>query len=196
MRQESFSGDELAPIPFAWPDETGDTAGRSSLSKRSVDQPLRPETKYGVFHWWVERMPAWIHPDDIQTASEVVPSDRVFRREQCENYADRELGYSDFFYGESRIRALPGLWLEVETDGYEVGDLVEIKSQYGKLRPQIASIIDIVWNRNSRMIEYRLETNGHPIGYSFSSEDIQPAFRLGEYLTPRELEIAALNRFK
>ena len=189
------SEEDLAPIPFVWPVEADKPSSQLELTKRNSAPPLKPETKHGVFQWWIERAPPWIHPDDSAIADELIPGNRIFRKEQSENFADRELGYSDFIYGQQKLRALPGLWLEVQTEGYEVADQVEVKSQYGKLRPQIASIVDIVWNRNTRTIEYRLSANGHRIECAFTSADIQPAFKLGSHLTPRELEISARHRF-
>jgi hypothetical protein len=186
--------EDLSPIPFVWPD-VNEESSTLELPNRGPDSTLKPEAKYGVFQWWIERAPPWVHPDDQAIADELVPGNRVFRKEQSENFADRELGYSDFIYGQQKLRALPGLWLEVETDGYEVADLVEIKSQYGKLRPRIATIVDIVWSRNAQTLEYFLKANDQRIEFAFSSSDFQPAFKLGSHLTPRELEISARHRF-
>ncbi len=193
---KTFSNqDELAPIPFVWPIEIEQPNDPLMLDNSKSPLPLKPEEKHGVFQWWVERLPPWVHPDDLSIANQLVPGNRVFRKVECENFADRKLGYSDFVYGQQRMRALPGLWLEIQVDGYEVGDLVEIKSQYGKLRPRIASIGEIEWNRNTQEIEYRLIASDHKINYAYASSDIQPVFRLGGHLTPRELEISERLRF-
>ncbi len=101
---------------------------------------LKREARYGVFLWWSDQTPSWVHPDDREIVDRLVPGNRVFRKEECENYADRELGFSQLIYGEVRFRALPSIWLEVTHEGYELNDFVEVKSRFGKLRPRIATI--------------------------------------------------------
>lgn len=156
---------------------------------------LRREIKYGVFLWWSDQTPSWVHPDDRQVVEHLVPGNRVFRREECENYADRELGYSKLVYGESVFRALPSIWLEVAYEGIELNDYVEIKSRYGKLRARIATISEIVWNRHSRTIEYFLSFNGQRESRAYTIDEFQPAIRLGHHLSNRELRTAARTRF-
>lgn len=148
---------------------------------------LRPVTKHGVFLWWSDRLPAWIHPDDLEVASRIVPGCRVFRRDLCENASDRELGYAKYVYGPQSLRALPIIWLEVSDEGFEVGDRVEIKSSHGKRHPMIVTIRDIIWNRHRRVIEYYVSRNGMPIRQTFEAEDLVPARRLGGYLNRREI---------
>ena len=168
--------------------------GKGNLQEFSRDI-TRHEAKYGVFLWWSEQTPSWVHPDDVTVADQLVPGNRIFRREDCENFADRELGYSTFRYGDSRFRGLPAIWLEVRTEGFEINDLVEIKSGFGKLRPGIATIAEIKWNRHARTIEYFLTVNGRQIKRPFKATEIQPAVRLNSHMGFRELALAARLRF-
>lgn len=185
----SNSRDPLDSIPFSWNDseqyESTETAVKVTTSQ------LRQLTKFGVFLWWSDQIPMWVHPDDIRAATKLVPGNRVFRRQECENSSDRKLGYSRFQYGLEYFRGQPALWLEVNSHGFEIGDLIEIKSQYGKLRPQIAIISSILWNRNSLNIEYVVNVNGVRIQRRFAIDELQPAIRLGKHLSCRELRLAA-----
>ena len=81
-------------------------------------KPLKIPPKYGVYRWWpVDEN--WVHPDDLETANALIPSDRVFRREGY----DQE--YSLLLYGKQFIRVRPVIWLEIQSEGYELGDQIE-----------------------------------------------------------------------
>ncbi len=171
-------------IPFSWDsDDPEEFPSKIHVAHSDLKQPK----KFGVFLWWTEQTPSWVHPDDVKTADCLIPSDRIFLRCNCENASDRELGFSEFRYGNQRFRGKPALWLEVSLQEIEIGDRVEIKSQSGKLKPQIASVIDILWNRTKRTVEFRLAVNEIPMQRRFLDSDLRPAVRLGQHLTAREL---------
>ena len=157
--------------------------------------PIKRVTKYGVLLWWSDQIPTWVHPDDAKVVEQMVPGNRVFRREDCPNYADRELGYSRMIYGEIEFRALPLIWRELTHEGFELNDRVEVKSGFGKRRPRIATIRDIIWNRHRQTIEYYLTVNQQPISRPFFAEEIQPAVRLGHHLNDREMNLLARAKF-
>ncbi len=177
------SGD---PLPFSWTESDSESA---FTEVRVNSSQLKPATKFGVFLWWSDEIPNWVHPDDGHTAKRLIPGTRVFKRRECENSSDRELGYSSFQYGQDCFRGRPALWLEVISPGFEIGDLIEIKSRYGRMRPQIAIVSSILWNRTSRMIQFFLSVNGIRLQRPFAADEIQPAIRLGHYLSSRELQL-------
>lgn len=148
---------------------------------------LKQPTKFGVFLWWTEQSPTWVHPDDVEIADNLIPSNRVFVRSNCSNASDRELGFSKFQYGAEFFRGKPALWLEVPPQDIEIGDRVEIKSQSGKLKPQIACVTDILWSRSRRTVEFLLSVNQILIRRHFLVSDFRPAHRLGRHLSSREL---------
>ncbi len=185
----NFIQDQDIAIPFSWPYDDDSQTLVSQVDVKTSQ--LKPEFKYGVFLWWSEQSPSWIHPDDIEIANELVPGNRMFCREECENFADRQLGYWEYSYGEENFRGLPALWMEIKSEGYQLGDVVEIKSQNGKLPHGIATIREIKWNRKSRSIEYYLSDDR-----AFRFNDIQPAYRLGQHFSPRELELSAKHRIR
>ncbi len=157
------------------------------------DSQLRRGPTFGVCLWWSDEKPFWLHPEDVEIAKKFIPGNRVLRRSECPNFADRELGYSVFQYGESSFRALPAIWLEISSDGYELNDLVQVKSQYGRLNPVIATICDIRWNQNRRKIDYYLSVSGKQVSRVYASSEIKPTMRLNSYLSQRELSLAKEN---
>ena len=126
--------------------------------RQTVSQ-LRQPTRFGVCLWWSDEVPAWVHPDDVEIADRLVPGNRIFKRQECGNFADRKLGYSLISYGSERIRVLPAIWLPIKFEGFEIGDLVEIKSRLGRRRASIGEIRDIRWNRHAQRIEYFVKAN-------------------------------------
>jgi len=183
--------DPLAPIQLA-EDLTGDGPQVSFVPK--VKSTLKRESKLGVCLWWSDEQPFFLHPDDEEVARRLVPGRRVLRRSECENFADRELGYSLFEYGDLKFRALPAIWMELKGDGFELGDFVQVKSQNGKRHPVVATICEIKWNPNKRKIEYELSINDWTSGHIYCADELQPAPRLDSYLSPRELEMSAKSR--
>lgn len=150
--------------------------------------PLKIQPKYGVYLWW----PAdqnWVHPDDLETANELIPSDRVFRREA---YDDK---YALLLYGERFIRVRPVIWLEVQSEGYELGDQVEVKSQLGKVRPLVATIDDIRWDNQSRSIKYSLSANGRAGERSYLSDEFQLTQQMETSLDERRRRLLERARF-
>ena len=112
--------------------------------------PLKRPPVYGVFLWWPEDGEDWIHPFDIGIVRQVVPGNRVFRREDLDH---RLLKIS---YGELTFRVKSTIWYEVKHEGFEVGDYVEVKSRMGQAEPFIGRIKDMVWDHHKKRIEYFL----------------------------------------
>ena len=189
---KSSSRESMAPLPFSWTESDGES---TESAVQVAHSQLKRLTKFGVFLWWSDQIPSWVHPDDVETAERLVPGHRVFKRGECENASDRELGYSMFQYGQECFRGKPALWLEVESHGFEIGDLIEIKSLNGKLHPQIAVISAILWNRNALEIQYFVSVNDARMQRPFSINEIRPAIRLGQYLSPRELRLSTRREF-
>ncbi len=148
-------------------------------------RPLRRPPAFGVYLWWPEAGTNWIHPDDVPVAERWIPSDRVFCR------VDGADGYSVLRYGHQEIRVRPTMWLEVSPDGYEVGDLVEVKSQMGRLAPFVATIMNMFWNRHRQAIEYELAESGQRLPRRYEVHEFQPARSLQKAWDLRLRELAA-----
>lgn len=154
------------------------------------DLQLQTPDRFGVYLWWPEEGTDWIHPDDVDLACKLIPSRRIFQRLVGDD------GWSCLIYGESSIRVKPTLWLEVESDGYLVGDRVEIRSRLGQQRPAIATIEEMYWNRELKLVEYILATNQTVLPMPFQFADIQPAFKLDKPMSLRQAELAARSKLQ
>ena len=156
-----------------------------------MEERLSVLPKHG-FCLWPEDGEDWIHPNDLEVARLLIPSKRVFRKEDCTDPILKRLGYVEYAYGDLSFRGLPTLWHEVVSDGYEMGDSVELKSGYGKLRPIITDIVGIFWNRHDQTIEYELIKNGVPQPKRYRSNQFRLCMKIGVAPTPRQK--ALLNR--
>ena len=112
--------------------------------------PIHRPPQYGVYLRWPQDGIAWIHPDDVDQVADVIPSYRIFRRE------DLDPDYVVLTYADLRLRVRPTMWIEIPTDGYEVGDQVEIKSKLGQREAAIATIREMLWNPMTSSIDYYL----------------------------------------
>lgn len=130
--------------------------------------PLKSEPKYGYFPWWPEDGDAWVHPEDVAAARTMIPSNRVFRR-------DGSAGeFLVLHYGEVRLRVLHTLWQEVEPEGLEIGDWVEVLSRGMQNDPRIGVVRELVWSDYDQAIQYQVSVNGQLIEQLYLREDLQP----------------------
>jgi hypothetical protein len=128
---------------------------------------LKSDPKYGYFPWWPEDGDAWVHPEDVATARGMIPSGRVFRRDG----ASRD--YVVMHYGPVRLRVLRTLWQEVEPEGYEIGDWVEVLSRGMLNEPRTGVIREMLWDERARALRYQITENDQPIERMYGREDLQ-----------------------
>ena len=154
--------------------------------------PLKRPPKYGVYLKWPLDGDDWIHPDDVEAVKRVIPSRRIFRRE------DVDLDYATISYGDLKLRVRPTMWFEIEAyDGYWVGDQVEVKSRLGKRDPMIATIREILWDPDRGCIEYFLQSGERePPNIPYYIDDLQPAHRLDEPMSWRQRQLSQQNRMR
>lgn len=150
---------------------------------------LQLPDKFGCYLRWPENGTDWIHPEDVATCTRLIPSNRVFQKQ----VSDRQ--YNLLVYGPDSIRVRPTLWLEVETDGYRIGDRVEIRSRMGRRRPAIAKIEEVLFNAKQRQIKYVLSVNENRLLECYRFDEIQPVFELGKPMDARQQAIADKARF-
>ena len=156
----------------------------------SFNVPLKIPPRHGVYLWWPGPVESWVHPEDYDIANELIPSNRVFRREQLDNE------YSVLTYGDQQLRVRPVIWLEIRSDGYEIGDQVEVKSRMGRGRPFIAHIVQIRWDQENRRILYSLEHAGRKLVRPYTEDEFQLAPCLDAHLDQRKLKLLAKSRMR
>jgi hypothetical protein len=153
--------------------------------------PLKRPPQHGVYLRWPLDGDDWIHPEDVEAVKRVIPSRRIFRRE------DIDMEYAMISYGDLKLRVRPTMWLEVEYDGYWVGDQVEVRSQLGRRDHMIATIRDIHWDPDSGRIQYFLQSGQRePLHTPFDVEDLQPVHRLDRPMTWRERQLSSKSQVK
>ncbi len=129
--------------------------------------PLKPGPKYGYFPWWPEEGDNWLHPDDVAMARTLIPSGRIFRRDGADGQ------YLLLHYGGVTLRARPKLWQEVEPEGIEIGDWVEVRSRGLTNELRTGTIADILWDSHAGEIRYQLVENGKRIEILYTRDDLK-----------------------
>lgn len=113
---------------------------------------LKTDPKHGHYPWWPEEGNAWIHPEDVALARTLIPSPRIWRREGNED------SYIVIHYGELRLRLHRALWLEVEHEGFDLGNHIEILPHGMKNDAQVGTIREMHWEPHEGRIEYQILT--------------------------------------
>ena len=155
---------------------------------------LKLVIKHGVFLWGSDQLDKWVHSEDLDLAAKIIPGYRIFRREPCRVQEDRDKGYAEIFYGSQSLRILPIVWLNVEPEGFAIGDRVEILSDQGKRQPGLATIQEMIWNRYTQTIEYKLRGNELLFRRVFASEEMRHAPKLNESRTMRKLRLSPASQ--
>ncbi|QDT67598.1 hypothetical protein MalM25_04980 [Planctomycetes bacterium MalM25] len=131
--------------------------------------PLKTDPKHGHFPWWPEEGDDWVHPEDVATARAMLPSPRVWRRD-----GETSAGLVVMRYGETRIRVRRTLWITVEWEGYDLGDLVEVRPRGMTNEPHTGAIREMHWDAHAGAIRYQLTlADGTPLERWFGADDLK-----------------------
>jgi hypothetical protein len=122
---------------------------------------------YGVLLHWPESGLEGIWPEDRELAEKWIPSRRVFRRQEFDGE------YYHLWYGSTRIRIRPSLWVSTLAEDLEVGDRVEVLSQMGRAEPMIAEIREKLFDPHLGRIYYLLRNREVDVPTVYFYEDLQ-----------------------
>ncbi|MCG8450572.1 MAG: hypothetical protein MI725_13470 [Pirellulales bacterium] len=128
---------------------------------------MKEQPRYGYYPWWPEDGNDWLHPEDVELARQIIPSTRVFRRE------GQQGPFDVLHYGDLRLRVLHTLWQEITSEGFEIGDWVEILSRGRRNTPRTATIREMRWDKRGRKLHYQVLENDQPIARSYTAEDLR-----------------------
>jgi len=128
---------------------------------------INVEPRYGYYPWWPEDGNDWLCPEDIKLARRLIPSMRVFRRE------GEQGPFVVLQYGDLKLRVLRTLWQEVASEGFELGDWVEVLSRCGQNEPRTGTIRERVWDERARALRYQLRGNGQPLAKFYAADDLR-----------------------
>jgi hypothetical protein len=129
--------------------------------------PLKTDPKYGYFPRWPQDGNDWLHPDDVATARAMIPSQRVFRRDGVDGE------FSILHYGGVTLRVRPALWQEVEPEGLEIGDWVEVIPRGMLNEPRTGTIREVLWDEQSHAMCYQISEGGQLIDTRYARDDLQ-----------------------
>jgi hypothetical protein len=129
--------------------------------------PLKTDPKYGHFPWWPEDGNHWVHPEDVAAARSLIPGERIFRRD------GKEGPFVLLHYGDVTLRVRPTLWQEVEPEGFEVGDWVEVLTRGLANEPRIGRIAEMLWDEHAERIHYRIVENDQPIETPYTRDNLR-----------------------
>jgi hypothetical protein len=144
--------------------------------------PLKTDPKYGYFPWWPEDGDAWIHPADVAVARAMIPRGRVSPKremrvsEKLAHVFRRDGTEGDWlllYYGDVRLRVRRTLWQEVEAEGFEIGDWVEVRTRGMLNEPRTGVIREMLWDERERAMRYQISENGQPIEQLYARDDLQ-----------------------
>ncbi len=130
---------------------------------------MKIDPRYGYYPWWPEDGDHWLHPDDVELARDRFPSMRIYRRE-----APDDGEYDLLHYGDETLRIRPSLWQEVASEGFEIGDWVEVLSRGLRNTPRTGTIREMFWDRKDRAIRYQIMENNQPIAEQYTADDLRP----------------------
>ena len=129
--------------------------------------PLKTDPKYGYYPWWPQDGNDWVHPEDIDLARKMIPSQRVFRRDEAGG------AWVVLRYGDVRLRVRRTLWEEVEPEGFEIGDVVEVRSRGMKNEPRTGVITEMLWDEHEGELCYQIMDRDHIVETLYARNDLK-----------------------
>lgn len=131
-------------------------------------RPFLPD--WGAYLRWPTDGQSWIHPNDLATALQMLPSRRVFQRTRW------DATFYELRYGSVSIRVRPTLWLQVEPVDLSVGQQVELLSHFGINDPGIVVIADIMLAPGTHEVEFYLKRGEMRLPKGFRRSDLRPLY--------------------
>ena len=122
---------------------------------------------YGCFLRWPENGQSFIHPDDVATATRLIPSPRVLKRVSFDGV------YYHYGYGKLRFRLRPAMWLSVRTEGIEIGDQVETIGIGLERDRYVARVWGMYYIQRKGCILYRLRRGQQMVPNLMPSEHLR-----------------------
>ena len=112
---------------------------------------MRPELPdYGTFPRWPDDGSAWIHPDDRAIVMQMIPGERIFRRDRWDGT------FYYYSYGDSHFRLKPCMWLPLTNEGVDIGDLVETIGLGMERELFVGHVVDAIYSAEEGRCVYRL----------------------------------------
>lgn len=122
---------------------------------------------YGCFLRWPENGQGFIHPDDVATVTQLIPSTRVMKRVSFDGT------YYHYRYGRLQFRLRPAMWSTVRTDGMEIGDQVETTGLGLERDRFVATVWGMYYVPRKGCILYRLRRGGQVVPRLYTADQLK-----------------------
>ncbi|MCO6047149.1 hypothetical protein NG895_24895 [Aeoliella sp. ICT_H6.2] len=130
---------------------------------------LKTDPKYGYYPWWPENGDDWIHPEDVELARRMVPSPRVWRR-------DGQQGeFVVLTYGQHILRVRRTLWKELPYEGFDIGNLVEVRTRGMQNDHRTGTITEMLWDDHTGTLRYQVHEPNDEVESkrTYTAEDLK-----------------------
>ncbi|MEN0112138.1 MAG: hypothetical protein AAF805_15565 [Planctomycetota bacterium] len=139
--------------------------------------PLKTDPCYGHFPWWPEDGDAWVHPEDVTLARQLIPGPRVWRRDGYVPNAQAGTvnEVTVLHYGDTRLRVRRSLWRVIDPPAWEIGDWVEVRPRGLTNEPHTGVVRDVHWDDRAGDVRYYLTlADGTPLERAYEAIDFKP----------------------
>lgn len=147
------------------------------MSKPLHTNPTPTPTSYrpdlpdwGSYLRWPSEDQEWIHEEDIESASELLPSRRIWKRYRW----DGEFYWLS--YGTTVLRVRPTMWTRVPDIDLEVGQQIELLGRHGRNDRGIFRIHEILYSQQGHIAEYYLRRDELILERAFHRVDLKPTY--------------------
>ncbi len=142
--------------------------------------PIKREPAFGYFPWWPEDGDRWVHPEDVALVRSLLPSNRIFRRDE----AHGEL--VQLSYGPIRFRAERTLWKPVRWEGLGLGDWVEVRPRGFANEHATGVIHEVRYDEQREQILYQITPSGAlPLEKHFTFDDLKSVEPVNGKIVPQ-----------
>lgn len=133
--------------------------------------PIRTDPRYGCFPRWPEDGDAWVHPEDVTLARQLIPSPRIWRLDEGEDPTDGK-PVRTISYGKLRLRVAPAMWQPMPEPAFTLGDWVEVRTADHQHEPHTGQVREVEWDAYSSEIVYLLTERGQPLPSYYRAEEL------------------------
>jgi hypothetical protein len=125
----------------------------------------KEQDQWGLYPWFPERGPDYVHPEDFDAFAALPPYGRVFR------VAPGAVPYVTLIYGEASFRVTPELIDYVGPPAFSIGDRVR---SVPPRTPKSGTIREIHWHHKQRSEFYLLRVADQDAPSRYWRHELEP----------------------
>lgn len=125
---------------------------------------MTSEPAWGLYPWFEEHGPSFVHHDDLDEFRRLSPYGKIFK------LIGRDGTFIIISYGNSSFRVLPDLFQKVPDIAFPIGSKVTIRNKKVE-----ATVDSIQWHHGAAKPVYYLRRDGKLDSRRYSAEDLERA---------------------